>query len=352
LNLIGIKLPKGGLQMVFIGMDVHLKSTSVCVYSQRGEKLNQRNIRGPWPKVIEYLKTVKEQHKRVSVCFEASCGSGHLHDQLKRIVDRVVVAHPGRARLIFNTKKKNDRIDAEKLAILLFLNQAPPVHVPEPEIRTWRKYIGHRERLVQKRAREKNEIRSLLHIHGIRSPYRLWTKKGIEWLRNIKLEGEFAQMELMQHQEALDFLNESIRQVEKMLCAFAKRKPAVALLMTIPGIGIRTAECIVAYIDDPDRFGNAGQVSSYFGLVPTLDSTAGKDRLGHITKQGPAVARRLLVEAAWMSIRKSDAARDLFERISGGDKDRRKIAIIAVAHYLLRVCYGMLKTGECWREAT
>lgn len=337
--------------MVFIGMDVHLKSTSVCVLSQRGEKLDERTIRGRWPKVIDYVKEVKVRHGKVSVCFEASCSSGHLHDQLSRFVDRVVVAHPGQTRLIFRTKRKNDRIDAEKLAKLLYLGEVPPVHVPDPDTRMWRKYIEHRERLVRKRASLKNEIRSLLHSQGIATPSNLWSKKGLEWLEELELDGEFAQDELLFYLATLDFFDRRIRTVEKRLRQFAKDRPAVGLLMTIPGVGIRTAECVAAYIDDPKRFGDAGQVANYFGLVPSLDSTGGKDRLGHITKEGPGTARRLLVEAAWIGIRKSDTVRERLDRISHGDPVRRKIAIVAVAHYLLRVCFGMMKSGERWREA-
>jgi len=337
--------------MLNIGMDVHLKRTSLCVLDQNGKTLSERTIRGSWDKVIEeVIKVKQEYHERITVCFEASGGAGHLFDQLDKICDRVVVAHPGRTRLIFQSKRKNDRIDAQKLAKLVFLGEVPPVYMPGPQVRAWRQMIEHRDRLVKKRTRVKNEIRSLLHSQGVKAPYKLWNKAGLVWLSGLELES-FPQLKLNLLLEELTFHQQSLRVVEKELARHAGKNPAVALLMTIPGVGIRTAECLVAYIDDPRRFGKPGEAASYFGLIPSLDSSAGKDRLGHITKQGPATARRLLVEAAWFAVRRSPSVKARFDRLVGNDPDRRKIAIVAIAHYLVRVSLSMLKSGECWREA-
>ena len=106
----------------------------------------------------------------------------------------------------------------------------------------------------------------------------------------------------------------------------------------------------MAYIDRPERFHSNRSIGEYFGIVPSQDSSGGRERLGHITKQGPATVRRLVVEAAWQSIRHSPAVRARFERIMGGNAGRKKIALVAVAHYLLRVMLAMLKSGEGWRK--
>ncbi len=81
------------------------------------------------------------------------------------------------------------------------------------------------------------------------------------------------------------------------------------------------------YIDDPDRFSSGSELSAYFGLMPALDSSAGRGRLGHITKQIPPAARRLLVESSWIAIRRSSTIRSKFKRTRKGDPDRNKIAI-------------------------
>jgi transposase len=150
--------------------------------------------------------------------------------------------------------------------------------------------------------------------------------------------------------ERVTSLNRALKLIETALAKQASGHPGVALLMTIPGVGIRTAEAVVAYIDAPGRFGRNKAIGSYFGLIPSQDSSAGKNRLGHITRQGPATVRRLLSEAAWQGVRRSPEIRAYFERIHQQHPERRKIALAASAHYLLRVMLAMLNTGELWRH--
>ncbi len=83
--------------MWYVGMDVHLKSSSVCVLNEQGCRLVQKMIRGPWPKLVEWLKGLEEPF---AVCYEASCGYGPLHDALRRLAHQIQVAHPGHLRLI------------------------------------------------------------------------------------------------------------------------------------------------------------------------------------------------------------------------------------------------------------
>ena len=89
--------------------------------------------------------------------------------------------------------------------------------------------------------------------------------------------------------------------------------------MTVPGVGPRTAEAMAAWIDRPARFASNKRIGSYFGLVPCQDTSAGKERLGHITQQGPSLVRALLTEASWQAIRRSPEVRRYFERAQRGD---------------------------------
>jgi transposase len=114
---------------------------------------------------------------------------------------------------------------------------------------------------------------------------------------------------------------------------------------------MRTAETMAAYIDDPKRFRRSAQVAAYFGLIPCQDASAGTNRFGHITRQGPGTARKYLVEAAWQGVYRSPTIRAYFQRILRGKKERRKIALVATAHYLLRCMHAMLTRGQSWREA-
>jgi transposase len=142
-----------------------------------------------------------------------------------------------------------------------------------------------------------------------------------------------------------------IKRVEKKLGQIASEHAGVQLLMTIPGVGIRSAEAVTAYIDDPHRFHRIKAIGRYFGMVPSQDASAHSNRLGHITREGPSTVRHFAVEAAWQAIRRSVRVRGFYERVLRGDAGRKKIAIVATAHYLLRTMLAMLQTGEVWRYA-
>ena len=144
----------------------------------------RRWVTGHWNKVLDVLNEIE---RPFAACFEASTGYGYRYDSLKQIAQRVVVAHPGHLRLIYGTKRKNDRVDAHKLAILLMVNAIRPVHVPTTGIRSWRAMIEHRHRLVCERTRLKNSIRALLRGQGITPPRGLWSRQGIAWLPTVAL---------------------------------------------------------------------------------------------------------------------------------------------------------------------
>ncbi len=85
-------------------------------------------------------------------------------------------------------------------------------------------------------------------------------------------------------------------------------------------------------------------------MVPCEDSSAGRQRLGHITKQGPGLVRRLIVEAAWQAVCRSPTVRAYFQRVMHGDPERKKIAIVATGHYLPRCMQAMLRKTTTWKE--
>jgi transposase len=91
-------------------------------------------------------------------------------------------------------------------------------------------------------------------------------------------------------------------------------------------------------------------VGRYFGLVPSQDQSGDRNRLGHISREAAPVVRLLLAEASWQAIRRSPSVRAFFERAQRGDPQRNKIALVATAHYLVRVIWAMLKHGTVWEE--
>ena len=334
--------------MYHIGLDVHLRRCVLCILDQNGQMVKEVRLDKHWREILDLLKNLGHPF---AICYEASCGYGPLYDALKPLAVRVVVAHPGQLRLIFRSKRKNDRVDARKLAMLLLLNEVPQVHVPRAEVRNWRALIEFRGRLIAKRVRVKNGLRAVVRGQGLVLPSgkRLWSKKGLSQLSKLELASTVAVQRdlLLEEKEELD---SKIVRVTRELDRIAKEQPAVWLLRTIPGVGPRTSEAVVAYIDDPKRFTRNRQIGAYFGLVPCQDQSADKNRLGHITREGPSTVRKLLTQAAWQGTLRSATIKNYFERVQGGDPKRKKIALVATAHYLARVMQSMLRTGEAWRH--
>jgi transposase len=332
--------------MWHIGLDVHLRTSTLCILDEQGREVNLKTIKGHPRRVVEYLNEVSTPF---GICFEASSGYGWLYEQLRRLASRVAVAHPGQLRLIFRSKRKNDRVDARKLAKLLFLNEVPLVHVPKLTTRAWRGFIEHRHRCIASRTRTKNGVRALLRTHGMEAPRGngLWSQKGATWLKSLEFPTEVAALQRDQLIDDLEFHNRKIKRANAMLRRLADEQTGIVVLRTIPGVGIRTAEAFLAYVDDPKRFQRTKAIGRYFGLVPSQDASAGMNRLGRITKEGPGTVRKVLVEAAWQAIRRSPTIRAFYERVRQGKDERKKKALVATAHYLARVMLGMLRTGEC-----
>ena len=334
--------------MLYVGLDIHSKCIAICVLSETGQVVHRGQVRA----IDQMIRILERLPDRFEVCYEASCGYGHYHELLSPLASRVLVAHPGQLRLIFRSTNKTDRKDAERLAKLLYLGEVPTVHVPSLDVRSWRELINCRSQVIAKRTRAKNAVRALLRSAGTVPPRQpgLWTKKGAAWLRDLVLPTPSQQLRRDLLLEEIDTLTRQVRRIERELNRRAQQTPAVLQLRSIPGVGIRTAEAVAAFLDDPHRFRHAKAVGRYFGLVPRQDQSGDKNRLGHITREGAPVVRQLLAEAAWQARRRSPTVREYFERAQRDDPQRKKIALVATAHYLVRVMYAMLRRGTLWQE--
>ena len=332
--------------MNYVGVDVHKSGSTYCVLDEEGRVVTTRTVLGPPPRVIARLAELKEPFE---VCFEASTASGYIYDRLSTIATRVVAAHPKKLKGIFASKHKNDRHDARFLAMLLLLGRVPAAHIPRRDIRDWRGLIRTRERLVTRRTAAKNALRALVRGQGIVAPKNLWTKAHRQWLGALDMGSAEVDFQRTLQLDEVEHCEKRVRQVTALLDHRARQHAGVQLLRTIPGVGPRTAEAVVAFVDDPARFHANKAVGNYFGLVPSEDNSGGTVRRGHITREGPALVRRLLNQAAWRALRCSPRVRERFERIERGDRQRKKIALVAIMHYLVRVMHAMLRKNESWR---
>jgi transposase len=255
-----------------------------------------------------------------------------------------------------HAKRKTDRDDALRLAQLEALGQIPEVVVPAKPVREWRALIAHRQALVTQRVAAQNRIRAVLVGQGLPAPRgaRAWTATGLAGIAQYARPlAECGPDELWRGM--LDLALRAYRQAEELVASaearldqLGKADGRVRLLETVPGLGPRTAEAVVAHLDDPKRFRSGKQVAAYGGLVPRQYQSGEDDRRGRITKKGPAILRKLLVQCAWAMLRYNRWARAVFERLSRG-KARRKQAVVALARRVLVRCWAMLRDGVPWR---
>lgn len=291
------------------------------------------------------------------VVFETSTVSGWIYDFCQSLGYPVLVANPSADAWKWkNVKRKTDKDDALKLAKLTALDQIESVYMPGLESRQYKRLVKFRKDIVWRINKLQSGIRNLLCAQGMNMLTRgkAWTIEGLATLEKHRKPFSECSMEELWEGELdvdltlLDTLSEQLHKIEKHLTQLAKQEERVQLLMTIPGVGRRTAEVIVTSLDDPHRFQNARQVSSYAGLVPSQRQSGQTNRLGRISKRGSRLLRTSLVQAAWLSLQYNPWAVEIFNRISGGQKTRRKTAIVAVARKLLVRCWAMLRHNQPW----
>ena len=300
-----------------------------------------------------------ERRRPDRVVLEIGAAAGWVHDLAVARGIQVQVANPnGEAWRWSGLKVKTDRKDVDKLAYLSSVNQLPLVHMPSPQVRQKRMLIAYRHKLVERRTGIKCQIHAILDRQGLScaSGKKTWNQESLQRLRELsKPLAELAELELWRgllalELTALDQIEEQLQTAEQKLNALGKQDPKVRLLRTIPGVGARLSEALVAVIDDPHRFRSGKEVSSYLGMVPRLYESGQTRRNGHITRAGSALLRGLLVEVSWLALRWNPYLAEMYKRIRGGSKTRSKVAIVAVARHLLVIAWAILRKNQPWKE--
>ena len=340
----------------YIGFDIDCKKTVACVV-QNGKKDVYETFRSDIESMRKFLADQKHEHGKIHLVFEISGQAGFIYDSLERYCDTITVANPHKMTWIYRTAKKNDRIDARKMAVLLSIDEVPAVYMPSREVRQWRETILHRKKIVTKIVQVKNRIRASLKGQGFGRPAESgswWKAANLLWMRQISQQEinccQLWHLHLSDLLEEFDVLRGQLKRVNSYLNSYLAKKPGGKLLMSIPGVGPRTAEAILAYTDNVSRFDNYKQYCCYFGLTPRLDESGSTKRLGHISKHGPSVVRWVICESSWVAIRKSKGLRGYYERVRCGQDGRKKIAIVAVARKLMSIVRAMLISGELFNE--
>lgn len=342
-----------------VAIDLGKRKSVICTMDRSSLKTQYRTI-GTRPEVFHDL-FVDLDSKQLTVLFEVGNQAGWLSDMLRGMGLNFKVANTNDPAWKWtNNPVKSDKKDALRLATMYHQGFFPEVYIPVKAVRQKRMLITYRQSLVHRLTQVKNSIRAILCTMAIDWPAGKngWTKKRLQELaehaRQLDEIEDLCDLwrgQLYTELQLYAAVKQQLDDVTSKLDAVQKEQSAVTLLQTVPGVGPRTAEALVAVIDDPHRFKNCRQVSNYVGFTPRQYQSGEMDRTGRISKRGNPLLRMLLVQAGWASLQ-YDWARTIYDRVCRGSTKRRKIAIVAVARHILMRCWAMLRDNKPWQCST
>lgn len=333
--------------MFYVGIDLHKKTITVCVVNQQRQVLKQQTFLCCQPETIRAFFADLGPFQAV---VEATASYEWLWQLLEPLAQRLVLAHPKKLRIIAESTRKSDKLDAKVLAEFLALDMIPQAYRPTPRQRQHRILVRQRWYLRRQTTSVKNKIRRILSNYNA-DRKDLFHDEGLEFLASVKVSPA-DRLVLNQLRALWECLEDQRLALDKALVAFAKKAPAVeaearAVLESIPGIGVVTVDIVLSEVGDVGRFRSEKRVTAYAGLAPGQRESAGHSKEMGITKEGSRLLRWALVEAAWRLVRHSRHWQTVYEQLQ--KRRGKKKAIVAVARRLLGVMVALLRSGQRYR---
>jgi len=288
--------------MVIIGVDYHPSFQQIAFLVEETGEFGERQLNHSDGEAERFYRDLKQRGNRVRVGMEATGYSRWFERLLAELGFELWMGDPAEIKAKRVKKQKFDREDARLLLRLMREDNFPRVWVPSPENRDLRQLLWHRHRLVQMRTRIMNQLQALAMNEGYRWKRKMFSEQGRALLEKLTL-APWASRRRQELLELLDRMNPTMEELTAAVEQEAKKRPEVLRLMTHPGVGPLTALAYVLIIGTPTRFPRGKQIGTYVGMIPREESSAGKQRLGHISKQGSSLLRFLLVEAAQAAAR-------------------------------------------------
>lgn len=329
--------------MLIIGCDFHPGFQQLAIFDNQTGEIRYRRVQNP-EEAREFYAALKEP---ALVGIEA-CGYTQWFEQLlEELGHELWIGDAARIRASVVRAQKTDHRDAEHLLRLLMEKRFPRLWVPSAEQRDLRQLLVFRHSRVRLRTQVKNQLQAMALNQGLQKKRQLWTRAGRAALESLGLR-PFAAQRRDELLKMLDQLEVQIAELTQTVTAEASQRPDAVRLMTHPGVGPQTALAFVLTIGEVGRFPHAKQVASYLGLIPREHSSGGKQRLGHLTKQGSPLLRFLLVEAGQSAVRGDADLRRAYLRLAM--KSSRGKAKVAIARRLATRLYWMLRTGKTYAQ--
>jgi len=339
-----------------IGVDLHKTQFTVCVLSE-DRKVKDSGIY-PTSKLgykafFREINRRKEQGYEITAAVESTGNTRYFRNQLLQEGVGVKVVNTMKFKVVAESVKKTDKRDARTLAEFLEKGMLPESVLCSQKSEDIRRVIKSRSILVKALVSLKNQVHALLLGYGIESKRgQLQSKKerqrilcGLEDHRSYGHAASAVKPLLA----SIDQLSCEIKRVEKVLAELVADDQDVALLQTIPGVGLITAATIRAYTDDINRYENDKKYAAHAGLVPWVQNSNQTIRYGHITKRGPVELRTAFVQMVMGMVRyqKVTSSYKAMSRYREMKKHKGTgKSIIATARKMSTITYAILKSGE------
>lgn len=337
-------------QHVYAGIDMGKRSWKVSMYL--GQAFHKRFSQPPDPdKLVDYL------HKNFPgatyhTVYEAGYFGNWAHRALTRRGVHSMVIHPADVPTTDKQRRrKNDRVDADKLAWALATGGLTPIYVPERVAEEDRSLVRTRAGFISKQTRVKNQIKACLRYYGDEVPEdisdRYWSGLYIRWLESRMFEHESGRAafqalvkELLELRRAIAGLTKQIRTLSRSE-RYGRR---VELLRTVSGISLIAAMTFLTEIVALERFKNLSHLLGYVGLVPGEHSTGDTEQDTGLMPRKNAALRYMMIECAWVAQREDPALLAAFQEYA--KRMPKTMAIIHIAHKLVARMRYVLKHDE------
>lgn len=339
-------------QNIYVGLDVHDKSWKVHIYSDEFE-LKSFSQEPDADRLAHYLqKNYKQANYKLA--YEAGfCGFWIQRAFSSKGINCSVI-HA--ADVPTNDKerlRKTDKVDSRKIARGLRNGDLNAIHIPDRELELDRQLLRSRKLLTRDTTRIKNRIKAMLKLQGIAIPAaykegKTWSKKFIEWLREVDLQSMSGNLALQTQVKELVFLGERKKETDdviKQLCHSERYQTNAALLQTIPAVGPMTAMILLTEIGDIHRFARLDELCSYCGIVPSCHNSGESESAGRLSRRGNSMIKDALIECAWVAVRK-DPALLLYYKKQTAHMTGQKAIIKVTRKLVSRIRYVLMNQKE------
>jgi transposase len=297
-------------EMRIIGVDLHTRQQTIAMLDTETGELVEKTLQHDGDEVRKFYSALPGQ---VLVGIEATGSMHWFLALLDELGIECQVGHPAKIRAAEPRKQKHDRRDAALLLKLQVENRFPSIWMPSTELRDLRALLMHRHQWVRMRTRVQNALQAIALAHGLRRGNTLWSRSGQHTMASLPLP-PYAAHRRTELLALYGQLQGQIEELDEQVMDHAQQRPGAKLLMTHPGVGPVTALATDVFLGDPARFENSKALVSYVGMIPSEYSSAGRQRLGGLSKQGNPLLRFLWCEAAVHAVRRDSDLQRFYRR--------------------------------------